>query len=89
MGGMPMGGMPMGGMPMGMGEALAAGEGGKEDAGRHRKIASREIPHTEDVTGRVDTNRLAVASAATRDKNEKSDEAESPRSTRLNPSFAA
>lgn len=65
-GGMPMSGMPMGGMgaPGGGG-----GEGGKEETGRHRKVVSRDIPHTEDVTGRVDTNRLAVASAATRDKN--------------------
>jgi hypothetical protein len=67
MGGMPMGGMPMGGMgaPGGGG----GGEGGKDETGRHRKVVSRDIPHTEDVTGRVDTNRLAVASAATRDKN--------------------
>lgn len=70
-----MGGMPMGGMPMGgMGAPGGGGEGGKEDVGRHRKVVSRDIPHTEDVTGRVDTNRLAVASAATRDKNPKSSE---------------
>jgi hypothetical protein len=67
MGGMPMG-MPMGGMgAMGGGPA---GEGaGKDDPGRHRKVAPRDIPHTEDVTGRTDTNRLAAASAAQRDRN--------------------
>lgn len=65
LGGMPMGGMPMGGMgaPGGGG-----GEGGKDEAGRRHKVVSRDIPHTEDVTGRVDTNRLAVASSATREK---------------------
>lgn len=68
MGGMPMGGMPMGGMPMG-GGAPGGGGGGKDEAGRQRKVVSREVPHTEDVTGRVDTNRLAVASAATRERN--------------------
>lgn len=52
-----------------MGAPGGGGEGGKDETGRHRKVVSRDIPHTEDVTGRVDTNRLAVASAATRDKN--------------------
>ena len=34
------------------------------------KIEPREIPHTEDVTGRVDTSRLSAAAAANhRDRN--------------------
>lgn len=58
--GMPMGGMGgLGGAPGG------AGAGGKGDKDRERKVVVRDIPHTEDVTGRVDTSRLSVASAAT------------------------
>lgn len=63
MGGM---GMPMGGMGGGAPGGGGAG-GGKDDPGRQRKVVSRDIPHTEDITGRTDTNRLAVASAATRE----------------------
>ncbi|AGB26866.1 PPE family protein (plasmid) [Mycobacterium sp. JS623] len=62
--GMPMG-MPMGGMG-GLGGVGGQGGGDKSEAGRPKKIAGRDIPHTEDVTGRVDTNRLAAAAAATR-----------------------
>lgn len=63
MGGMPMGGMgPMAGGPGG-------NSGGKEDAGRQRKVTTRDIPHTEDVTGRTDTNRLAAAAAGHRERN--------------------
>lgn len=59
--GMPMGGMGgLGGAPGGSGAA-----GGKGDRDRERKVIVRDIPHTEDVTGRVDTNRLSAASAAT------------------------
>lgn len=68
MGGMPMGGMPMGAMG-GMGGHGGGGEGGRDDPGRQRKVVSRDVPHTEDVTGRVDTNRLSVASATTRERN--------------------
>lgn len=68
MGGTPMG-MPMGGMPMGGGRPGGAGGSGKEQAGRQRKVVSPEIPHTEDVTGRTDTNRLSVAAAANRERN--------------------
>jgi hypothetical protein len=53
--GMPMGGL--GGAPGGAGGAQA------ED-GRKRKVVVPDIPHTEDVTGRVDTNRLSAAAAA-------------------------
>jgi hypothetical protein len=53
-------GMPMGGPGGG-------GGGGKDAPGPRRKVAVRDIPHTEDITGRVDTNRLSVASAAHRD----------------------
>lgn len=59
--GMPMG-MPMGGAPGGGGPA------GKDEAGRQSKVVGRDIPHTEDVTGRVDTNRLAAAAASHRDR---------------------
>jgi hypothetical protein len=59
--------MPMGGMA-GMGGPGGAGGGGREDSERQRKVVSRDIPHTEDVTGRVDTNRLAVAAANSRDR---------------------
>jgi hypothetical protein len=53
--GMPMGGL--GGAPGGAG-------GGKAEDGRKRKVVVPQIPHTEDVTGRVDTNRLSAAAAA-------------------------
>ena len=42
----------------------AGGAEGKGEAGRKRKIVVHDIPHTEDVTGRVDTNRLSAAAAA-------------------------
>lgn len=57
---MPMGGL--GGMGGGGGEA-------KDAAGRSRQVVSKAVPHTEDVTGRTDTNRLAAASAAHRARN--------------------
>lgn len=67
-----MGGMPMG-MPMGGMGGMAGGPGGggsdKEDPGRQRKVVPRVIPHTEDITGKIDTNRLEVASAAHRERN--------------------
>jgi hypothetical protein len=56
--GMPMGGL--GGAPGGG----AGGPEGKGEAGRKRKVVVPDIPHTEDVTGRVDTNRLSAAAAA-------------------------
>ena len=70
--GTPAGGITPMGMPMGAMGGMAgapgggAGGGGKSDVKSDRKITSREIPHTEDVTGRADTNRLSVASAANR-----------------------
>jgi hypothetical protein len=70
--GNPAGGMGPVGMPMGAMGGLAgapgggAGGGGKSDVKSDRKIQSRDVPHTEDVTGRADTNRLSVASAANR-----------------------
>lgn len=67
-GGGPMG-MPMGAMG-GLGGAPGGSGAGKGDRDRERKVTVRDIPHTEDITGRVDTNRLAAASAATpRDRN--------------------
>ena len=62
-GGGPMG-MPMGGMG-GFGGAPGGSGAGKGDRDRERKVIVRDIPHTEDVTGRVDTNRLSAAAAAT------------------------
>ena len=38
----------------------------RAERGRPKKIAGPDIPHTEDVTGRVDTSRLDAAAAATR-----------------------
>jgi hypothetical protein len=70
--GIPAGGMGPMGMPMGAMGGIAgapgggSGGGGKSDVKSDRKIQSRDIPHTEDVTGRADTNRLSVASAANR-----------------------
>ena len=70
--GTPAGGMTPMGMPMGAMGGMAgapgggAAGGGKSDVKSDRKIQSRDIPHTEDVTGRADTNRLAVAAAANR-----------------------
>jgi hypothetical protein len=60
-------GMPMGGL----GGAPGGGAGaGKAEDGRRRKVVVPEIPHTEDVTGRVDTSRLSAAAAANhRDRN--------------------
>lgn len=67
-GGGPMG-MPMGGMG-GLGGAPGGAGAGKGERDRERKVTVRDIPHTEDVTGRVDTSRLSVAAAATqRDRN--------------------
>ncbi|WP_431241086.1 PPE domain-containing protein (plasmid) [Mycolicibacterium aichiense] len=66
MGGMPMG-MPMGGMGA-MGGGPGGAGGGKDDAGRQRKVSTHDIPHTEDVTGRTDTNRLAAAAAGRRQR---------------------
>jgi hypothetical protein len=61
-GAVPMG-MPMGGL----GGAPGGGAGGgKAEDGRRRQVVVPEIPHTEDVTGRVDTSRLAAAAAASR-----------------------
>jgi hypothetical protein len=57
--GMPIGGL--GGAPGG-----AGGAEGKGEVGRKRKVVVEDIPHTEDVTGRVDTDRLAAAAAANR-----------------------
>jgi len=63
--GIPMGGMgPMAGGPGGAGSAAKG-----RDAGRRRKVVPHGIPHTEDVTGRTDTDRLSAASAAHRDRN--------------------
>jgi hypothetical protein len=60
--GMPMGGL--GGAPGGS----AGGGTGEND--RKRKVVVPDIPHTEDVTGRVNTNRLSAAAAANhRDRN--------------------
>lgn len=70
--GSPGGGMGPMGMPVGGMGGLAgapgggAGGGGKSDVKSDRKIQARDVPHTEDVTGRADTNRLSVASAANR-----------------------
>ncbi|MUL78746.1 hypothetical protein [Mycolicibacterium sp. CBMA 226] len=61
MGGMPMGGMPMGGMG---GAGGGAGKDGK--SGPTRKVTVKNVPHTEDVTGHVETNRLSVAAANTK-----------------------
>jgi hypothetical protein len=69
-GGAPAGtaGMAPVGMPMGgLGGAPGDGAGGKGEDGRKRKVVVPDIPHTEDVTGRVDTNRLSAAAAANRD----------------------
>jgi hypothetical protein len=66
-GGAPAGatGMAPMGMPMGgLGGAPGGGAGGKTEDGRRRKVVVPEIPHTEDVTGRVDTSRLSAAAAA-------------------------
>jgi hypothetical protein len=64
-GGAGGGGGMAGGMPMGaLGGAPGGGGGeGKGEAGRKRKVVVQDIPHTEDVTGRVDTNRLSAAAA--------------------------
>jgi hypothetical protein len=62
-GGMGSMGMPMGGMG---GLGGAPGGGGAGDPQSDRKVQTRNVPHTEDVTGRVDTNRLSAASSASR-----------------------
>jgi hypothetical protein len=70
-GGMPMGGL--GGAPGG-----AGGGGDKDGAGRPRKVVPRDIPHTEDVTGRVDTDRLSAAAASSRERNPEPPNDDSP-----------
>jgi hypothetical protein len=84
-GGAPAGatGMAPMGMPMGgLGGAPGGGAGGgKAEDGRRRKVVVPEIPHTEDVTGRVDTSRLSAAAAAThraRDPERPDDDAPDP-----------
>ncbi len=75
---------PMGGgmMPMPMGGMGGMGGGGgadaKDAAGRSRQVVSKAVPHTEDVTGRTDTNRLAAASAAHRARNPEPPHDDSP-----------
>jgi hypothetical protein len=64
--GMSAMGMPMGGLAGAPGSS--GGAAGKDAAARPQTIETREIPHTEDVTGRVDTNRLSAA-ASHRDRN--------------------
>lgn len=75
-------GMPMGGMG-GLSGAPGGSGADKGDRSRERKVIVREIPHTEDVTGRVDTNRLSAAAAATqRDRNpQPPNEGDSPDAT--------
>ena len=58
-------GMPMGAMG-GAGGAPGGGDAGKDETDRKRKVQTRDIPHTEDVTGRVDLDRLSAAAAAGR-----------------------
>jgi len=55
-------------MAGGPGGAPGDGKGGGP-TGRQRKVVPYDIPHTEDITGRTDTNRLSVASAANRARN--------------------
>jgi hypothetical protein len=72
----PMG-MPMGGL----GGPPGGGANGKAEDGRRRKVVVPEIPHTEDVTGRVDTSRLSAAAAAShraRDPEPPDDDAPDP-----------
>ena len=59
-------GTPMGGMG-GMGAGGGRG-GGDKESGPPRKVVARDRPHTEDITGRTDTNRLEAASAAHRER---------------------
>ena len=59
-------GMPMA-MPMGGLGGLGGQPGGaKSEPTRPKKVVVPQIPHTEDVTGRVDTDRLSAAAAAAR-----------------------
>jgi hypothetical protein len=63
----------------GLGGAPGGGGGGTSDVKSDRKIAPREVPHTEDVTGRADTNRLSAASAANRkDRNPTPSDGDTP-----------
>jgi len=73
-------GMGGGMMPMPMGGMGGMGGGGdaKDAAGRSRQVVSKAVPHTEDVTGRTDTNRLAAASAAHRARNPEPPHDDSP-----------
>jgi hypothetical protein len=60
-------GMPMGGLG-GLGGAPGGGSGGgKGETDRRRKVAVRDVPHTEDVTGRVDLDRLSAAASGGHD----------------------
>jgi len=67
-GGMPMG-MPMGGMGGMAGPGGGAAGEGDARGDRTRTVTPRPVPHTEDVTGRTDTNRLNAAAAANRATN--------------------
>ena len=57
--GMPLG-MPMGGLAGAPGGAGGAGQG---QADRKNKLVVHDVPHTEDVTGRVDLDRLSAAAS--------------------------
>jgi hypothetical protein len=72
-GAMPMG-MPMGGL----GGLAGQPGGGQDEPKRARKVVVPPIPHTEDVTGRVDTDRLAAAAAATRARITDADDDDNP-----------
>jgi len=57
--------MPMG-MPMGAMGGRDRGAG-KEGPGRTKRIVATPIPHTEEVTGKVSTRRLAVSATTPKD----------------------
>jgi hypothetical protein len=61
---MPVGGMPLGGMmPGGAGAGSGDGRGGPL---RPKKVVVPPTPHTESVTGRVSTDRIAMSAAESR-----------------------
>ena len=51
------------GMPLGGQGGGAGGRGGQEPPQRAKKVVVPPEPHTESVTGRVNSDRIAVSSA--------------------------
>jgi hypothetical protein len=76
---MPMG-MPLGGM--GGHGAGAGGKGGQEPPQRAKKVVTPPEPHTESVTGKVNSDRIAFSAGASESRDPEPPDDEPPQSPR-------